>query len=113
MWGFMKKSDLKTGMIVEYRGGQKGIVLKDSVHGDIISSLSEQTGYLWFSHLHEDLTAVSQIWSADIVKIYESQERCAVRVERLLWERQEIREVTMKEVCEKFGEEVKIIKGGL
>lgn len=65
----MKKSDLKTGMVVELRNGKKGMVLLDTKDGDIISG--EYYGRL-LSYFREDLTSDISI-DYDIIKIYQPE----------------------------------------
>ena len=102
----MKKSDLKNQMVVECRNGQKYmvvdyIILCNSGFIDLLN-FDDKLKYVGFSKL-------------DIMKVYDKIYRLDLldnpECLALLWERSETKEVTMKEVEEKFGCKVKIVKG--
>ena len=89
----MKKSDLKTGMVIEYRNGQRFlIIIEDSKinkfqmfedHIDIIGDLGN-----W----GEDLINKGSIGeSLDVVKVYDYNYV-------LLWEREESNEYTIEQL---------------
>lgn len=61
------KSDLKTGMVIEQRNGDKAMVLLGTANGDIVS------GQTWYSltSLKEDLTNQYSRGCYDIVKVYQ------------------------------------------
>lgn len=111
----MKKSDLKTGMIVEIRNGRTMKVLLGTSRGDILTSLNTIT---WASvdSYRKDLT--HQVDSQfDIIRIYQGTCHDLMDEGILLWDaatdrdKPQVVEVTMSEVCEKFGKQVKIIEG--
>lgn len=94
----MKKSDLKTGMLVETRSGKVGLVMLGTSKGDCIVGSgnggdipdSQQT---WFplKFLNEDLTYPGLL-DSDIVKVYEfptNSEGASFKKDRrsLVWER--------------------------
>src|SRR5690606_23857980 len=56
----MKKSDLKSGMIVEYRDGIKRLVVNNDLIGD---------GYLSLSYYNDDLKH-DEYSDLDIIKVY-------------------------------------------
>ena len=111
------KSDLKTGMVVEYRNGSRRIVFrdyqgtgKDLLIGDRWASLNDYP---------EDLADDDDgDRDYDIVKVYNAKDFCATL--RLLdkkccdyevvWERKEIKEVTLEQIAEKFGVDVKNLR---
>ena len=73
----MKKSDLKTGHVVELRSGQRGLVVKDNCYNEdgIIFSNNDWTNLddysdalIWYEHESDrsDFTM-----SCDIVKVYQ------------------------------------------
>lgn len=98
------KSDLKNRMVVELRNGTRYVVIDDK----ILSSI----GYDFLSTYNEDLTMEKGPSKHDIVKVYD-QIYCIdfnKNSLNLLWERSEVKEVTMAEVEEKFGCKVKIVK---
>ena len=104
------KSDLKTGMVVEYRNGDRRIVFrnyqgtgKDLLIGDRWASLNDYP---------EDLADDSDgDRNYDIMKVYNAKDFCAtLRLldkkccdYKVVWERKEIKEVTLEQIAEKFG----------
>lgn len=109
----MKLNDLKTGMIVTTRNGNSYIVMRDFIDdGDVLAGLSCSNiiSVTWtsLSNYNQDMT-YSGFPYLDIVSVYASYPYSADTPTRLLWERNEYQEVTMKEIEEKFGCKVKII----
>lgn len=118
----MTKSDLRTGMVVEDRDGYIGIVLKSTATVDGIKWFLNDDGEkisMWEElddEYNEDLTGTENFNSGDIVKIYQPHNfddyttMKAYSEEYLIWEReQEVKEITMKDIEEKFGCKVKIV----
>ena len=116
----MKKSDLKSGMIVEFRNGIQDIVmLNPECEGRELISL--EGGSLRLDDYNEDLTyriASNANW--DIVKIYSlgssishillNKEK-TLSNKKLIWERTEPIEMTIAEIEAKLGiKNLKIIK---
>lgn len=100
----MKKFDLKNRMVVECRNGEKHIVIDDK----ILSS----NGCSYLSDYNEDLTTKLRLREYDIMKVYNKVfciDLNKITLE-LLWERPEVKEVTMSEIEEKFGCKIKIVK---
>lgn len=105
----MKKSDLKTGMVVECRNGKKYMYLDvDELDGAFVN----QTGFeLWFS---ENLTNACNECS-NIVKIYKANavyqlsQKCWDEMP-LIWERKEPREMTLAEIEKELGYPVEIVE---
>ena len=63
----MKKSDLKTGMVILFQNGEKGVVLKDvDPHApDIIVMIGKEGGNLWLNidyFLNENLETTSYLF---------------------------------------------------
>ena len=109
----MKLNDLKTGMIVKIRNGEYHIIMRDFIDdGDVLAGLSCNNKILgtWtsLSNYNQDMTH-SGVPYLDIVSVYASYPYSADNPTRLLWERNEYQEVTMKEIEEKFGCKVKIV----
>ena len=103
------KSDLKNRMVVEYRNGYRRMVVDDRLAG------INGSGHL--DNFNEDLTAKGQTSVSrelDIVRVYNRidtlDEIRRVNSCNKIWERSEVKEVTMAEVEEKFGCKVKIVK---
>lgn len=106
----MKKSDLKDGMIVELRDGRLFVV----VHLANELLLVRHESLYPFDCYDDDLkyTVTDRL---DVVAVYEGvtssiKDIIGSNVQRVVWSRKE-KEVTMKEVCEKFGCQVKIVEG--
>ena len=109
----MTLNDLKTGMIVKTREGKYNIVMRDFIDcGDILAGLSCNNKIsetcTSLSNYNQDMT-YPKLPSLDIVNVYASSVYSADTTTRLLWERNEYKEVTMKEIEEKFGCKVKIV----
>lgn len=110
----MTLDDLKTGMIVKTREGKYNIVMRDFIdEGDILTGLSfnNKISDTWtsLSNYNQDMTN-SRFPHIDIMSVYASYPYSADTPTRLLWERKEYKEVTMKEIEEKFGCKVKIVE---
>jgi hypothetical protein len=117
----MTKSDLRTGMVVESRDGFIGVVLKNTVAEDGIRWIVTNSGNLlncWEEldeGFNDNLTAVDDDVDSDIIKIYLPQDCsdyttiCAYQEHNLVWERDEVKEVTIKDIEDKFGCKVKIV----
>ena len=109
----MTLNDLKTGMIVTTRNGNSYIVMRDFL-GDIsvLAGISDNKtisrqwiNMIWYE---QDLTC-TDISRLDIISVY-SSDPCDIDIKKgLIWERKEYKEVTMKEIEEKFGCKVKIV----
>lgn len=109
------KDNLKNGMIVEYRNGKRRMVLGTNLIG--LDGISQ------FEYYHDDLTVTENFTTLDIVKVFDVPNlECKItdifkpnksRLS-LLWEREEevkeeVKEITMDDIEEKFGCKVKII----
>ena len=110
----MTLDDLKTGMIVETRDGDSYIVMRDFL-GDvsILAGISDNktisSKWIKMSIYTQDLNC-SGIQSLDIMSVYSSYP-CEIDTKiGLLWERKEYKEVTMRDIEEKFGCKVKIVE---
>lgn len=109
----MTLDDLKTGMIVKTRNDNSYIIMRDFIdEGDVLAGLSYNNviSNTWtsLSNYNQDMTH-SGVPCLDIVSVYASYPYSADTPTRLLWERNEYKEVTMKEIEEKFGCKVKIV----
>jgi len=113
----MKKSDLKTGMLVEKRNGTKSLVLKDTEKGDILIS---KDGWCELDDYDENLKFGLQSFShMDIMKVYELdlQYKAATRYwdeyDKVLWERKEKEKPTLtdaeKAILESLDKKYKYI----
>ena len=115
----MKKSDLKTGMIVELVNGEKRLVIANTLMG-----LSYGTGGIPMEHVNNDLTLSSAL-HPNIAKVYSEpnigrpehigsdiswfEKADCTMYSTLLWKRQKPLELTVADIEEKFGCKVKIV----
>lgn len=106
----MKKSDLKNRMVVECRNGRRYMVIDDM--------LLSTTGYNYLSTYTSDLLMkttplTEHLAGYDIVKVYRKRLNVLsfmyLDTNDVLWERSEVKEVTMSEIEKKFGCKVKIV----
>lgn len=105
------KSDLKTGMVVECRNGDKYMVLLDTPTSDILVC---GDGWVRLQHYEDDLHVVG-IEKFDIVAVYSPDEGWQMIYEywdtqKCIWRRSEVKEVTLSEIAEKFGVAVEDIR---
>lgn len=112
----MKLDDLKTGMIVKTRDGDSYIVMRDFVDsGDILAGFSSDTDNITNSYI--ELRTYKQdmknnvLQNFDIMSVYTSYLSCMDIQKKLIWQRKEYKEVTMKEIEEKFGCPIRIVGG--
>ena len=106
----MKKSDLRSGMIVRLRNGNLYVTME--VEGHLI--ITNKNSWNPLDNYKEDLTEKHNFAKLDIVEIYRGY--CGnidlmfkVTPEKRIWDREIPKKVTMKEVCEKFGYEIEIV----
>lgn len=106
------KADLRTGDVVKFRNGEIGIVngeLRTIIMRDkfaIIHHFTEDLMYDGMNSKGEDIVAVRRPES-----VYHCQ-FCAFEKEygTLVYERKEVEEMTLAEVCKLLGKEIKIVK---
>jgi hypothetical protein len=120
----MQLADLETGMVLEFRNGNRGIVIK-SIYGDCV----------YYAHLGcNEQDVLSVVYTTDLRYSHECREGRDImkvlhhsglhshlmRANKLvdtcntanvvLWEREEVVEMTIEEVCEALGKTIKIVK---
>lgn len=92
-------------MVVECRDGRRRMIVDDLGIGN--------NGFLKLCSYDNNLNYATESHLLDIVKVYDKvntlEEIGYNGLLHLLWERSEVKEVTMAEVEEKFGCKVKII----
>lgn len=100
----MKKSDLKNRMVVECRNGNKYMVIDDK--------LISTTGFMRLSDYKTDLSLKDiSCNELDIMKVYKEIDIFDFDIAyNIIWERIEVKEVTMADVEKKFGCKIKIVK---
>lgn len=105
--------ELKPGMVVEYRNGSKRLVVSINNRLHFISD---------YEHLdnieniyNKDLTCIPER-NFDIMKIYKVPKIAGlnyllnINPKKLIWKRPAIKELTLKEIADKFGYSVKQIR---
>jgi hypothetical protein len=105
------KADLKTGDVVKQRNGLVGIVNRD------LNMMTTKDGWLDLDNISDDLKSVFCHEAFDIVAVRRPEEKgdCQFKaIENefgaLVYERKEIEEMTLEQVCALLGKEIKIIK---
>lgn len=113
----MKKSDLRSGMVVRVRNGFEYLVMiPDSTDYDTLF-LMNKNGHTWLNcGFGEDLLDQKGDDGFDVMAVYDIRRSGFSSVfenleNRLLWKREEPLKVTMEEIYEKFGCKVKIVEG--
>ena len=112
----MTKKDLKSGMLVEVRNGDKYTVIfgaHASIEDDDILA-NHDSGFMRLNSYYDDLTCDSSR-EYDIIKVFESFGlggiyKCMDSHLKLLWEREPVRELTIAEIEKLLGFPVKIVK---
>jgi len=103
----MKKSELRTGDEIVRRDDHMGTVLLDARGcGDIIIRMTNTGTWMGLETHEDDLTY--QNHEFDIMEVYQTS-ACG-GMKKLLWKREEVLEVTMEDICEKYGTTVKVVK---
>lgn len=98
------KKDLRNRMVVVLRDGTTWLYVDELLIG--------KSSWAVIHDYDDDLSRSFGNKERDIMKVYNdvwALEDIYNTNRDVLWERSEVKEVTMKEVCEKFGCEVKII----
>ena len=108
------KADLRTGDIVKFREGELGIVILEF---DVIAC--KNGGWISMNSISEDLISSFYLGKYDIVAVRRPTESCACCFDAmranaprgtLVYERKEVEEMTLAEVCKLLGKEIKIVK---
>ena len=104
------KRNLKTGDVIQRRNGIVEIVNCE------LEMFISKTGWNNFDNIRNDLTSILDS-KFDIVKVRRPKEKsdcqfCAIEMDfgELVYERKEVEEMTLAEVCQLLGKEIKIIK---
>jgi len=107
-----KKDDLKAGYVVQFRNGDYQIVT-DSIHGLLFLNMRS---FIEVDQYKNELTFDGFNKEVDVIKVWGfaydiSQSLFIGTISRkLLWERKEPKELTMQEIADKFGVDVKDLK---
>ena len=111
----MKKSDLKTGTILEFVGGELGMVLLGTKNGDIVSGstwfpledYSDKEMFINIDHYASVKAVYQPRYNKDYLKKGVSIGRDFITV----WKRTEPKEMTLADIEAELGYPVKIIGG--
>lgn len=115
----MKKSNLKTGMRVTTRRGNKYAVLLQAItdDGKITDILASPTGWLQLDNYSDDLALTDSNTSSkgfEIVKVEVAKYGGSILKKEgrfeTIWERQEPKELTLDEIEKELGYPVKIVE---
>jgi hypothetical protein len=118
----MIKSDLRTGMFVEIKEGEKYIVLLGTYEGDRLVNIKNGC-YIGFDEVNEDLTTATESKGLDIIKVYSndcisscivdiignSSKRCWYKPQKLIWERGKSIQINVKASIENIEEIKEVI----
>ena len=111
----MKLSDLKTGMVVKMKDGDKFLIVNKYLIGS--------TNHMLFESYNEDMTNRSGYECFDIVKVWTLDKMCSLNIMllrpdwlldngHLIWDREngDCVDMTLEEVCKALGKNVRIVK---
>lgn len=108
----MKKLDLKTGYLVKYRNGNLRMVMPSS-EGMIF--VGEDGGHMFMNDYNEDLLCetgkaydIMEVWGFSDFCIYALKVKTDNR--KLLWSREDKKEMTISEIEKELGYSIKIVK---
>ena len=116
----MKKSDLKTGMVVETRYGEKYLVMLNPDYKNM-ELINFKGGYMPLYYYNNELIFTEQSVLGfdvgfDVVKVYSvgwtirdllTDKECMEF--KLIWERNEPKEMTIEEIEKELGYKIKIV----
>jgi len=106
------KDDLKIGYVVQLRNGEYEIVM-NSIDGVVLMNMGS---YSYLDSYEKDLKCCGLLGKYDVIKVwgFVSDVRQSLFIgtisRDLLWERKEPKELTMQEIADKFGVDVKDLK---
>ena len=105
----MKKSELKSGMVVESRNGNRYVLIE--IFGEL--TLVRDGGWNYIDNYNEDLN--NSIHDLDIVNVYDGiragfEEITNVSGSRLLWSRYEKKKMTVSQIEKQLGYEIEIVR---
>lgn len=105
------KADLKTGDVILRRSGDTEILMRE------LNTFITKTGWNDLADIKDDLTNATYGGWSDIVAVRRPIHKAdcvfhafAHKLGVLIYERKEVEEMTLEEVCKALGKEVKIVK---
>lgn len=107
------KDDLKCGQVVKFRNEMLGMVMNYDNNGFIVSPKIGNMPIKEFNSKLENMYDGND--RSDIIEIYDNSDTTQIfdistEGRTLLWERYEKVEMTMEEICEELGKQVKIVE---
>lgn len=107
----MTKSELKTGMVVECRNGDKYTVLINTPMGDILVC---ENGWFCLQDYKDDMRNTVD-GAFDIIAVYSPDDEFQMTYkcwndQTCIWQRSKVKEVTLSEIAKKFGVAVEDIR---
>lgn len=110
----MNKTDLKTGMIVTLRNGNKRVVVKDTPFGDGITNFNGKNIWKRLDAYTNDLRDVDGDTQYDVMKVEVPSTKCKMLTDftalDTVWTRPaDVRRMTMAEVMAQLGFAVQIV----
>ena len=111
----MKKSDLKTGMIIEFMNGVLGMVLLGTENGDIVSGgtwfpLSDHSDEMLFVYIDYE-TSIKAVYQPTNNMDYLNKGVSLSYFHTTLWERKEPKKMTLADIETELGYPIKIVGG--
>lgn len=119
----MKKSELKSGMLVFTREGKRALVLKDAPYGDcLVGNGNETNGNqtwlplnsynedLMYSQANQNIVDIIEVWGYSNNMLGAN---LTTRDRELLWKREEVKkevELTLEEIAAKFNINIQQLK---
>ena len=112
----MKKSDLKSGMTVKIRKGERYLVIKNyetKLYG-VCDVLVNKNSFLTLNDYNEDLILKDKNdFQFDIMEVYKPVYDSHIfdfEEHELIWEREEAKEMTLEEIEKELGYKIEIVK---
>ena len=115
----MTKEDLKTGMILEFTNESRGLILDNEIF--FINKNGGFSGSRSRSCISDNFAISGR---GDIIKVFVPNTpedtnigyglnafMFDVDFKILVWEKHEVEEMTLEQICKSFGREIKIVKG--
>lgn len=113
---YFTKKDLRNGDVVMYRNGYVGIVVLETR-----TVVLKDDCFMTVDTICDDLTnsrkdySTTKDWDIVAVRRPECPRDCSLeafdkKLGKLVYERKEVEEMTLEEVCKALGKEIKIVK---
>lgn len=106
----MTKSELKSGMVVEIRGGDRMICIDNN--GKLVLMNLNGESYMYVDDMDDDMSYPIWCDHCTIMKVFASQKTLddCRSTKKIIWERPEAKEMTVADIEKALGYPVKIVK---